>query len=131
MPSLFAKLARSAGATCDRVYSEWFTVTPRKAPAGGDENARRTADPGRAPFRLFGTFVEDGSLMHAMGRAKPDDGTLKIAAGTPTIDVAAAGLPALRAGDLLFREDTGERFKFEAAHPRDFGRRLLTLTRIK
>lgn len=126
MPSLFAGLAAAASATVDAVFAEEFRILARAAPAIAaqvlangrpDVNAERVARPG-APaggVSFFGVFVAVGATVHAHGRGMADSTTRPIVSDRPMIDVDVAVFTSLaarpKAGDVIVRVETGERFK--------------------
>lgn len=126
MSSLFAGLAAAASATVDAVFAEEFRILARSAPviaapvlANGrpDVNAARVARPG-APaggVSFQGVWVAAGSTVHAHGRGMADSTTRPIVTDRPMIDVDVAVFASVaarpKAGDVILRVATGERFK--------------------
>ncbi|WP_066924543.1 hypothetical protein [Methylobacterium sp. CCH5-D2] len=136
MPAPFARLARAAGRTTDRVFGERFHLIPRQAPASApgrrDVNARREAEPGAPPIPFTGVFVAPGALAHARGRAMADSTTHAIAAEQPRVDVAVDALAERpQAGWHVLRLDTGARFEITHCLPVDLGRLSLHLAEIR
>lgn len=136
MPSPFARLARAAGRTTDRVFGERFRIEPRTAPttAGGrrDVNAGPVADPAHPPFTVTGVFVAAGALMHAKGRAMADSTTHAIAGESPMLDVAESAFPVRpQAGWIVVRLDTSERFTLTHCLTVDLGRLALHLAELR
>lgn len=136
MPSPFARLARAAGRTTDRVYGERFHLIPRHAPATApgrrDVNARRAAEPGAEPVPFTGVFVAPGALAHARGRAMADSTTHAIAAEPAMVDLAADALPERpQAGWHVVRLDTGARFEITHCLAVDLGRLAIHLAEIR
>lgn len=136
MPSPFARLARAAGRTTDRVFGEAFRLEPRLAPTGPtgrrDVNAAPKAAASAPPIPFTGVFVAPGALMHARGRAMADSTTHAIAAEQPMVDVAADALPERpQAGWVVVRVETGERFTVTHCLAVDLGRLALHLAEIR
>lgn len=138
MPALFARLARAASAVQDRVYAERFLIQGWDAPlvpapllANGrpDVNAPPVASTARSGFGFKGVFVAPGTLVQPRGRGMPAETVHGIIAETPMIDIDVAALPERpRRGDIVLREDTGERFEVtDPLKALDFGRGLIAL----
>lgn len=134
MPSLFAGLAASAGATVDAVFSEGFRLEPTAPPEPADGrrpnvNLRKVASSARPLVAFLGTYVAPGDLMNAHGRTKADSTTHPIAGEKALVDVAVSALPQRpREGDRIHRDDTGQVFEVAKVLPGDFGRLRIYLT---
>lgn len=113
MAAPFARLAVSAGAAVDGVFGELWTLRPQASPEGTEDvNARRRGDPLRIEAEgILGVFSDPAVRGWPKGRAQSDDWIMARALDEATVAFETSRLPyKLRTGDVLVREDTGDRY---------------------